>query len=127
MGFGRTYVARDRWRVNAAAGTGNYNFQFFVNFPIDGWIPYSSEIGFGFIHLQRKLYRKLYAGISYIYLDFETSLEALPDTSYQQTLNGLGADLSLDRRFAGVGLGELSFNQQFIVGQGERYSWLYTG
>jgi hypothetical protein len=173
MGFGRVYLAQDRWRLSAAAGAGNYNFQFFVDVPIEGWIPYSSRMGFGSIHLQRKIYDKLYGGISYIYLDFETSLEVLPDTAVSQSLNGVGADLSIDLRssvyyprngfttsvklntypsalgndttsaklqfehdhfislrddtdvlaiqaFAGFGLGDLSFNQQFIVGQGKK-------
>ena len=118
------------------------------------------------------MYKKLYGGLSYVYLDFETTLEVLPDTSVTETLHGLGFDLSLDHRtsvyyprggsqtiakyfaypsafgnestsskiqfehnhflpsrgnqdviagrlYAGIGLGDLSFNQQFIVGQGK--------
>lgn len=170
LGFGRLYLAHDDWRVTAAAGTGNYNFQFFIDYPVSGWIPYSTEMTFAFIQLQRRIYRTLYGGISYVFLDFTTSVDALPD-SLRQTLHGIGLDLDLDQRssvyyprrgfetkakyftypsalgnettssklqlehnhffpvrqntdvvaarvFVGLGLGDLSFNQQFIVGQG---------
>jgi outer membrane protein assembly factor BamA len=171
MAFSKLYLAQDDWRVTGAAGTGNVNFQFFVDVPVSAWIPYNTEMTFAFIQLQRRLYKKLYGGVSYVFLDFDTSLEALPDTSLQETLHGIGFDLGFDLRssvyyprkgsettaeyftypsafgnastssklklehnhffsarqnqdvvagrlFAGVGLGDLSFNQQFIVGQG---------
>ena len=173
LGFGKFYFSRDNWRTTVAAGTGNYNFQFFVDLPIGGWIPYSTDMGFGSVQLARRVYGKLYAGLSYIYLDFETALEGLPDSlSVAETLHGVGLNLSFDRRssvyyprsgwestvrffsypeafgnestsskmrlehnhffptrantdviaarlYVGVGLGDLSFNQQFVVGQGQ--------
>jgi outer membrane protein assembly factor BamA len=172
MGFGRFYLAQDNWRVTTAGGVGNYNFQFFIDVPVSGWIPYSTEMGFAFLQLERRIKGSLYGGASYVFMDFETTLEALPDTSARETLHGFGLNLSLDRRssvyyprggydtsiryfgfpegfgnestssklrfehnhffsarksrdviasrlFAGAGLGDLTFNQQFVVGQGK--------
>jgi outer membrane protein assembly factor BamA len=172
MGFGRLHLAEDDWRVTAVGGAGNYNFQFFVDVPVSAWIPYSTEMGLGYVQVQRRMYGQLYGGVSYLYLDFTTTLEALPDTSAEETLHGLGLNLSMDRRssvyyprngfesslryftfpsafgndsssnklrfehnqfvsvrsnhdvvaarlFAGIGLGDVSFNQQFVVGQGK--------
>jgi outer membrane protein assembly factor BamA len=168
-GFAVLYLDEDNWRVTTAGGTGNYNFQFYMDAPISSWIPYQTELDFAFVKLQRRLYKRLYGGLSYIYLYFITTLEEIPDPS-QTTLHGLGFDLSLDRRssvyyprtgflttlqyftypsalgnetesdkieyeynhyvpirrdqdviagrfFAGMGLGDLAFEQQFIVGQ----------
>jgi len=168
--FGRTYLAEDDWRVTGAWARGNYNFQFFIDSPINDWIPYGTDMRIAFLQVQRRIYEKLYGGLSYIYLDFETTLEPLPDFSSRTRLNGVGFDLALDHRssvyyphegfettlkyftypsafgnesgsdkiqfeynhffatressdviagrfFAGAGLGDLSFEQQFIVGQ----------
>ena len=167
MGFGMFYFNEDRWRITSAAGIGTVHFQFYLDNPIGGWIPYQSEASFAMLKVERKIYDKLYGGVSYIFADVITSTENLPlvDT---MTLHGIGLNLSLDKRgnpyyprsgyyttlkfngfpdwfgnevssqkvefdynhyfpartnkdvlaariYAGVGLGELNFNQQFIV------------
>ena len=170
MVFCRIYLDKDNWRLAGAWGRGDYNFQFFLESPVDDWIPYSTDVDVAFAQLQRRLYRQLYGGISYVHLYFETRLDALPDRSTETALHGLGCDLSLDHRssiyyprsgfvsnmrlftypaafgnetasdklvfdynhfapsrhgldviatrfFAGAGLGDLAFDQQFIVGQ----------
>ena len=167
--FGKLFLDEDNWRVTTAGGTGSYNFQFYMDAPITGWIPYNTEMDIVFFQLQRRFYKRLYGGVSYVYLDFETTLEPVPDP-IKTTRHGLGFDLALDQRssvyyprsgfestlqyftyptslgndtssdkfefeynhfvpmrqdldvlagrfFAGMGLGDLSFNQQFIVGQ----------
>jgi len=167
--FCKLFLDEDNWRVTAAGGTGNYNFQFYMDAPIADWIPYSTEMDVVFVQLQRRLYKRLYGGVSYVYLDFITTLDQVPDPM-RTTLHGLGLDLALDHRssvyyprtgfettlkyftypaafgnesdsdkiefeynrfvatrgdqdviagrfFAGMGLGDLSFEQQFIVGQ----------
>lgn len=163
------YLDEDNWRVTAAGGTGDYNFQFYMDAPISAWIPYETEMDIAFAKLQRRLYRRLYGGVSYVYLDFITTLDQVPDPT-RTTRHGLGLDLASDHRssvyyprtgllttlqyftyptafgnesgsdkiefeynhfissrrdqdviagrfFAGMGLGDLSFEQQFIVGQ----------
>jgi hypothetical protein len=168
--LGRTYLDEDNWRVTAAWVRGNYNFQFFVDIPVNDWIPYSTDMSIFFVQVQRRFYRKLYGGLSYVYQDFETTLGALPEDPFKTKLHGLGFSLALDYRssvyyprtgfettlkyltypgafgnetdsekiefeynhyiparrdfdviagrfFAGAGLGNLAFEQQFIVGQ----------
>lgn len=170
MGFSKFYLAEDNWRFSLAGGTGSVNFQFYLE-PIDLWIPYNTKLDMFFIEAQRRVYKKIYVGLSYIYLNFDTSVEVTDDV-YAQQLNGLGLKVSMDyrsnvyypingffsnlqyftypefmgnefvsnkiqishnqffpvrsekdvvaaRAFAGLGLGDLSFNQQFIVGTGD--------
>lgn len=167
--FAALYLDEDNWRATAGAGTGDYNFQFYMDAPISAWIPYETEIDIAFVKLQRRLYKLLYGGVSYVYLDFTTTIDEVPDPTHT-TLHGLGLDLAVDHRssvyyprtgflttiqylayptafgnesrsdkiefeynhfvpsrrdqdviagrfFAGMGLGDLSFEQQFIVGQ----------
>ncbi len=167
MGFGMFYLKEDRWRITAAGGLGTVHFQFYLDNPIEGWIPYQSEANFAMVKVERRIYDKLYGGLTYMYADVITSTEKLPiiDT---MTLHGIGLNLSLDQRsnpyyprsgyyttlkyndfpewfgnevaskkimfnynhyfsvrtkkdvvaarfYTGLGLGDLSFNQQFIV------------
>ena len=167
--FAKLYLDEDNWRVGGVWGTGNYNFQFYIDEPVSGWIPYQTEVSIAAVQVQRRVFRRLYGGVSYAYVDFTTTVEQLPEPE-QTTLNGLGLDLSVDHRssvyyprsgfvtkakyfsypswlgnesessklqfdynhffstrsqqdvvagraFVGAGLGDLSFNQQFIVGQ----------
>ncbi len=167
MGFGMFFLDEDNWRITTAGGTGVVNFQFYLDNPIGGWIPYQSEANFFMFKVERKIYESLYGGASYIFADVLTSLESLP-LSDTLTLHGIGLNLSLDKRnnphyprsgyftnvkyntfpeflgnetitqkiemdfnqynpvrqqkdvvavrlYAGLGLGDLAFNQQFIV------------
>lgn len=167
MGFGMFYLKEDRWRLTTAAGTGTVFFQFYLDNPAIGWIPYQSDATFAMVKVERKIYDKLYGGLTYMYADVVTSTETFPiaDT---MTLHGIGLNLSMDKRsnpyfprsgyyttmkfngfpewfgnevasqkiefdynhyfsvrtkkdvvaarlYTGVGLGDVSFNQQFIV------------
>jgi outer membrane protein assembly factor BamA len=169
FGFTRLHLFEDDWRVSLAGGTGTYNFQFFLDSPISGWIPYRTEMDIAFARVQRRIYRRLYGGVSYVYLDFKTTVDSLPGAD-ETNLHGLGLNLALDHRssvfyprtgfenefkfftypgqsdedngsskielehnhfvslrqdqdvlaarlFAGAGIGNLSFNQQFVVGR----------
>jgi outer membrane protein assembly factor BamA len=97
MGFGMFYLNEDRWRISTAGGLGAVNFQFYLDHPIGGWIPYQSEADFFMLKVERKLYESLYGGISYVYADVITSSENLPVTD-SLTLHGLGLSMSLDKR-----------------------------
>jgi outer membrane protein assembly factor BamA len=169
--FGRLFLGGDDWRITLAAAGGDYNFQFYMDSPIDGWIPYNTSMAIGLVKVQRRIWGRLYGGLSYVHLDFETATEVAPGVT-EESRDGLGLDLVLDRRsnvryprsgfettakyftypsafgneasstrtefesnhffgaregrdvfaaraFGGVGLGEVSFNQQFVVGRGE--------
>ena len=96
--FAKLYLDEDNWRITGAWGTGNYNFQFFMDAPVNSWIPYSTEMDIVYAQVQRRLYKRLYGGVSYVYLDFITTLEPLPDDPVHTTSHGLGLDLDLDHR-----------------------------
>lgn len=97
MGFGMFYLGEDNWRITTAGGVGNVNFQFYLDDIVGGWIPYQSEASFFMFKLERRLYKRLYGGVSYIFADVITSTES-PPMSDSLTLHGVGFNLSLDKR-----------------------------
>jgi len=167
MGFGKFYLDEDRWRITTGGGIGTVNFQFYLDSPVSSWIPYRSEADFFMFKVERKIYKNLYGGLSYIYADVVTTSETTSLTD-SLTLHGISLNLSLDTRsnpyyprsgyystvkyntfpeslgnenatrkieidhnhyfssrqqkdvvaariYVGLGLGDLAFNQQFIV------------
>ena len=167
MGFGMLYLDEDRWRVMFAGGTGDINYQFYVNSPINQWIKYNTNADFAYIGVQRRIIPKLYAGVNYIYTSFKTKTDifegggtdlhgaglkgtwdARSNVSYPRSGYYLEAsyttypalfgntqisnrieltynhffstrqktDVIATRVYSGIGLGDVNFNQQFIVG-----------
>ena len=80
MGFGKFYFFEDRWRFTSAGGLGSVNFQFYLDNPINGWIPYNTQVDFFLIQAERKIYKKLYGGLSYVYIKFDTSLDGMENS-----------------------------------------------
>jgi len=171
MGFGMFFLDEDNWRITTAGGIGVVNFQFFLDIPIGGWVPYQSEADFFMLKVERRIWEKLYGGLSYIYANVLTTTSGLPvNLTDTLKIHGLGINFSLDQRdnphyprkgylsglkynftpvflgneactrkialdhnhyfstrtqkdvfaarlYAGLGIGDLSFNQQFIVGR----------
>jgi outer membrane protein assembly factor BamA len=168
-GFTRVHLAEDQWRITAAGGVGSINFQFYLDNPIDIWVPYNTQAGFGYADVQRRIAGDLFLGVSYVHMRFENTTEIAPDTA-TTTLNGVGIKASMDTRssvyyprtgfltsggyfaypealgneeqsntvdldynhywsvredrdvvaaraYAGLGIGDLSFNQQYVVGR----------
>ena len=97
MGFGMFFLDEDNWRITTAGGVGRINFQFYRDGLIGGWIPYNSDAKFFIFKVERRIYKELYGGVSYIFADVVTSLDNLP-LSDSVTLQGLGLNLSLDQR-----------------------------
>jgi outer membrane protein assembly factor BamA len=97
MGFGMFFLNEDNWRITTGGGTGNVHFQFYLDHPLIGWIPYQSEASFFMLKVERRIWESLYGGISYIFADVVTTIGSLPfqDTL---TLHGLGLNLSFDKR-----------------------------
>ena len=167
MGFGMFFLDEDNWRITTAGGLGSVNFQFYMDGLVGGWIPYNSEAKFFMLKVERRIYKKVYGGLSYIFADVITSVDEY-SVADSLRLNGMGANLSLDLRdnphyprsgslteikynafpeffgneatsqkielstnhyfstrqkkdvvaarfYAGLGLGDLAFAQQFIV------------
>lgn len=170
VGFARLHFAEDDWRVTGAGGFGSVNFQFYLDNPINIWVPYNTRAGFGFVELQRRVFGRIYGGVSYVHTRFRNTTELAPDTTVTTTLNGIGLSAAWDvrsnvyyprsgflsnvkyftypeafgnavgsntvdidhnhywpvrkntdviaaRAFVGVGIGDLSFNQQYIIGR----------
>jgi outer membrane protein assembly factor BamA len=168
MGMGKLYFNNDNLRFNFAGGTGSVNFQFFLEDPVNLWIPYNTEINMFFAEPQIRVYERIYLGVSYMYIKFKTILKST-DPALVSKMQGLGLHGSADYRtnvyyprngfltnikyftypefmgneeaakkiqinhnhffpvrnnedvvaarfFAGLGLGDLNFNQQFVVG-----------
>ena len=170
MYFTKLYLKEDNWRVTTAGGLGSINFQFYLEAPIGGFIDYNTQADFFFLEVQRRAVGKLYLGLNYLFMQFDTSFGSdsvnLPST----TLHGIGLSGSFDKRdnvyyprggtlselewtvfpgflgndfesnkielsfnkyyslrdsqdviaarlYTGLGIGDLSFQQQFIVGQ----------
>ncbi len=97
MGFGMLYLDEDKWRITTAGGIGNVNFQFYVDGLVGGWIPYNTEAKFFMLKLERKIYKKLYGGVSYIFADVISSAIDYP-VADSTTFHGIGLNLSLDLR-----------------------------
>ena len=169
MGFTVMFFDEDNWRVALGGGRGSVNFQFYLDNPIDMWVPYNTRADFFFSQVQRRVYKRAYAGVGYIYMHFRTGTDLFPQ-GIANTLNGIMLNGSIDTRtnfyypragffttarvisypewldnvttsnvieldynqywafrqnkdvlaargFAGIGIGDLTFNQQFIVGQ----------
>lgn len=167
-GFSILYLDEDNWRIIVAGARGSVNFQFFLDNPIESWIPYNTEMDIILAQVQRRIVRDIYTGIGLIHLNRETTTDVLPIKSAAES-NGLGLHVSMDRRsnvrypksgleatakyltypeilgndtasskieldfnhyssmrenndvlanrmFVGLGLGDLAFDQQFIVG-----------
>lgn len=170
LGFGRLHLDKDNWRLTGAGGGGSVNFQFYLDNPINVWVPYNTRAGFAFAQVERRIVGRLYGGVSYVYTKFRNTTELAPDTTATTTLNGVGLSASVDTRrnvyyprdgfltnakyftypeafgnevgsntvdldynhywgarenadviaaraFVGLGIGNLAFNQQYIVGR----------
>jgi outer membrane protein assembly factor BamA len=169
FGFSQMFFAEDTWRAIAAGGKGSINFQFYLDNPIDLWVPYNTSADFVFVEVQRRIVGKVYGGVNYVYMHLRNTTELSPQ-SMTTTLNGLGLKATVDTRsnfyyprngfytnveyttypsafgndeasntidldynrfwptrqnrdvvaaraFAGLGIGDVAFNQQYVVGQ----------
>jgi outer membrane protein assembly factor BamA len=169
MGFGKTFLAEDTWRIVAAGGKGSSNFQFYLDNPIGTWVPYNTAADIAYLDMQRRIAKDVFGGVSYLYMHARNTFE-LSERSSTTTLNGIGLSATLDARssvfyprsgyessirylaypeglgneqssnavdldcnlffplrqdrdvmaarvFAGLGIGKVAFNQQYIVGR----------
>jgi hypothetical protein len=54
MGFGLFFLDGDNWRITTAGGIGTVHFQFYLDHPLGGWIPYQSEADFFIFKVDRR-------------------------------------------------------------------------
>lgn len=171
--FNKFYFHEDRYRAIFAAGTGDFNSQFYLELPgFDDFIKYSTAMSFVKVELQRRVIPHLYIGLNYFYAKLFNQLDSLAELNAETYLNSIGAILSYDNRdnvyypvkgfvsnmkyssfpgfldnefvsnkitldfnqffqmknkhdiiaarfYGAVGIGDLNFNQQFIVGNND--------
>jgi len=97
LGFVKLFFNEDKWRLTIAGGGGEINYQFYLNDPIDNWIPYSTTAGFAFIQVERKIVKGIYGGVNYMYTKYITSAD-VADRIDTTALHGLGLSLAIDKR-----------------------------
>jgi outer membrane protein assembly factor BamA len=65
LGFSRFYFAEDRWRIAAAAGAMDINFQVYLEDPAlagGNFYDYSTKANLLVLQLQRNIYKRIYLG-----------------------------------------------------------------
>jgi outer membrane protein assembly factor BamA len=105
FGFSRFYFARDRWRVTAAVGTMDINFQFYVEDPAvstGNFYDYSTKANLVVLQVQRNIFKRLYFGPTASFIKSTTTF-AIPDVSGKDSvtnsnLNSIGYIVTNDTR-----------------------------
>ena len=104
--FQRLYINKDRWRILAAVGSGNINYQYFQEIPVfgtGGFIGYNTQANFAMLKVERKIIGKLYFGLLGIYSNSKTVFdlpEFIPPSllTNQRSMNSAGYTLNYDKR-----------------------------
>lgn len=103
--FQRLYLKEDRWRILAAAGFGNFNYQYWQDLPLIGgtFIDFGTGAKFAFTRVERKIYKELYGGISGVLSKTATDFDLpdfVPDSikADKRSMNNLGLILNYDKR-----------------------------
>lgn len=103
--FQRLYLKEDNWRILAALGLGNINFQFWQEIPVIGgdYIAFNTEATFALLRVERRVYKKLYAGINLVYAKTKTEFDVpdfVPDSLRydNRNMNNLGYLFNYDKR-----------------------------
>lgn len=103
--FQRLYLNEDRWRILAALGFGNFNYEYWQDLPFnDGtFIGFGTGANFGFLRVERKVYKNLYLGFQGIFSETITDFDLpdfVPDTlrTDKRNMNSLGYSINLDNR-----------------------------
>ena len=97
MFFQQLYLKQDTWRITAAGGLGNYNFQFYVPLPVNDFLDYNTSFLFLYANVNRRVVNDLYAGIHFTYLQFDTQFGEIPQPKTTEQY-GTGIVLSYDKR-----------------------------
>ncbi len=82
-GFAKLFFKEDDWRLTAMAGTGNYNFQTYIEAPEipANFYDYSSESTIVSLRGFRRVHKKNYLGLGYYYSQVNTQFADLPEES----------------------------------------------
>jgi outer membrane protein assembly factor BamA len=105
MAYSKLYFAEDRWRITAAAGTLNVNFQFYYEDPvasIGNFYDYTTKANFAVLQVQRNIFKRIYVG-PIATISKATTTFGFPDASGKDSvttsnLNNIGYIISNDTR-----------------------------
>jgi outer membrane protein assembly factor BamA len=105
MGFSRLYFNQDRWRVTAAAGTMDINFQFYLEDPTastGNFYDYATKANLFVLQVQRNIFKRIYLGPTASFIKSNTRF-AFPGISGEDSvsvsrLNNIGFIISNDTR-----------------------------
>ena len=105
LGYSQLYFAEDRWRVLAAAGIMDINFQFYLENPstsVGNYYDYSTKANLLVLQVQRNIFKRIYVGPTGSLINTETTY-AFPGVSGEDSvsisnLNNLGYIISNDTR-----------------------------
>ncbi len=80
IAYSKFYFNEDDWRLSVIAGKGDVNFQFYLesDLPVGGFYDYNSDFSFVGMRLQRRVFNKLYLGVSYGYVETFTTFDNFP-------------------------------------------------
>jgi outer membrane protein assembly factor BamA len=105
LGFSRFYFAQDRWRVTAAVGSMDINFQFYLEDPAlsgGNFYDYSTKMNLVVMQVQRNIFKRLYFGPTASFIKSTTEF-GFPGVSGEDSvkysnLNNVGYIISNDTR-----------------------------
>jgi outer membrane protein assembly factor BamA len=105
LGFTKLYFAQDRWRVTAAAGVMDINFQFFLEDPAastGNFYDYTTKAKLLVFQVQRNVFKRIYFGPSASFINSTTTF-GFPDISGHDSvsiskLNNVGYVITNDTR-----------------------------
>jgi outer membrane protein assembly factor BamA len=105
LAYSQLYFAQDKWRIVAAAGVVDINFQFYLEDPVSSvgnYYDYSTKATMALVQLQRNIFKRIYFGPTASYINSTTEF-GLPsasggDSLTKSHLNNIGYIISNDTR-----------------------------
>lgn len=105
MGYSRFYFGKDRWRVMAAAGVLDINFQFYLEDPVastGNFYDYTTNAKLLVLQVQRNVFKRIYFGPTSSFVKSTVTFR-YPDASgndsvSNSTLNNIGYIITNDTR-----------------------------
>jgi outer membrane protein assembly factor BamA len=103
--YSQLYLAGDKWRIRAAAGSLDINFQFYLEDPVTSvgnFSDYSTKANLVVLQIQRNIFRRIYFGPTGSFIKSTTTF-SFPDVSGKDSvsksiLNNIGYVISNDTR-----------------------------
>ena len=105
LGYSQLYFSRDKWRIVAAAGIVDVNFQFYLEDPVSSagnFYDYTTKGSLAMVQVQRNIFKRIYFGPTASYIKSTTTF-GLPDATGKDSvtnnrLNNIGYVISNDTR-----------------------------